>query len=327
MTLIDGHPPARVVPTAFLTGFALVAFAAHSILCRLALRDDAIDAASFSTIRIAGGAATLTLALGWMGQPRPASRSWTSAALLFLYAVPFAMAYRSLSAATGALILFGCVQLTMIAGALRGGERSHLLEWAGFALALGGLVYLLLPGLSAPSPVGAALMAIAGMAWGGYSLRGRKSAAPLLDTAGNFTRPVPLALAVTVVLLPQANVGVRGAVLALVSGVLASGFGYVAWYAALRGLTGPRAALVQLSVPSLPPLAESSCSTSGCLRVSWDPPRSCSVGSPLRSLPAGWRECQHPPLLTGDSALTRAHGRLIRNITRLAVSHLQRSTA
>lgn len=237
--------------TALLTILALLAFAANSILCRLALRDAAIDAASFSTIRIAGGAAALMLASASMRQPPRASGSWSSAALLFLYAVPFSIAYGSLTAATGALILFGCVQLTMIAGALWGGERSRGLEWVGFALALGGLVYLLLPGLSAPSPAGAALMAVAGIAWGAYSLRGRRSVAPLRDTAGNFARAVPLALAVTVLAVSRVNLSARGAALALVSGVLASGFGYVVWYAALAGLTGTRAALVQLSVPVL----------------------------------------------------------------------------
>ena len=237
--------------TALLTILALVAFAANSILCRLALRDAAIDAASFSTIRIAGGAAALMLASASMRRPSRASGSWTSATLLFLYAVPFSIAYASLTAATGALILFGCVQLTMIAGALRGGERSRGLEWVGFALALGGLIYLLSPGLSAPSPVGAALMAAAGIAWGAYSLRGRRSVAPLRDTAGNFARAVPLALAVTAIAVSRVNLSARGVALALVSGVLASGFGYVAWYAALAGLTGTRAALVQLSVPVL----------------------------------------------------------------------------
>lgn len=237
--------------TALLTVLALVAFAANSILCRLALRDGAIDAASFSTIRIAGGALALALAVAWTRPPRDASGSWTSAFLLFLYAVPFSLAYSALTAATGALILFGCVQLTMIAGAFWRGERSRGLEWGGFALALCGLVYLLLPGLSAPAPAGAAMMAIAGVAWGGYSLRGRRSVYPLLDTAGNFIRAVPLAVAVTMISLGGMRVSVRGALLAVASGVLASGFGYVAWYAALRRLSGTRAALVQLSVPVL----------------------------------------------------------------------------
>jgi len=161
----------------------------------------------------------------------------------------------SLSAGTGALILFGAVQATMIVSALRSGERPHRLEWCGLLLALAGLVYLVLPGLTAPPPGGSVLMAVAGTAWGFYSLRGRGAADPLLDTAGNFTRAVPFALAVSAIAFSKLHVSAAGLVLATASGALASGLGYVLWYAALRGLTATRAATVQLPVPVLTAIA------------------------------------------------------------------------
>ena len=175
--------------------------------------------------------------------------SWGSAALLFLYAVPFSFAYVSLNAGTGALILFGAVQATMLVAALSSGERPHLVEWVGLILALGGLVYLVMPGLAAPSPVGCALMVTAGIAWGVYSLRGRGASNPLAETGGNFARSVPLAIGVSMAAAPHAAFHAEGAVLAVVSGALASGLGYVAWYAALSGLSATRAATVQLVVP------------------------------------------------------------------------------
>lgn len=177
--------------------------------------------------------------------------NWTSAAMLFLYAISFSLAYLSLSVGTGALLLFGSVQMTMIVASLRSGDWPHPVEWAGIALAFWGLVYLVLPGLEAPSILGSALMVVAGVAWGVYSLRGRGSGSPLGDTTGNFIRAVPLIL---LILLPSRN-GVQlsrtGILLALLSGALASGLGYVIWYAALAGLTATRAAIVQLTVPIL----------------------------------------------------------------------------
>jgi drug/metabolite transporter (DMT)-like permease len=234
------------------TTLALVAFAANSVLCRLALRDGAIDAASFSTIRLISGAATLLLLT--TGHSKTAWRvdgSWTSAALLFLYAVPFSFAYLGLSAGTGALILFGSVQLTMMIAALRSGERPRPLQWLGIGLACAGLVYLVLPGLTAPPLGSAALMALAGCAWGFYSLRGRAATNPLAQTTSNFVRAVPMVLAVSALALPQLHVEPRGALLAVASGALASALGYVVWYTALRGLTATRAAVVQLAVPVL----------------------------------------------------------------------------
>lgn len=234
------------------TALALVAFAANSILCRRALGAGAIDAATFSTLRLASGAAALLLFSALRRSAgAPAGGSWTSAALLFLYAVPFSFAYLSLGAGTGALVLFGSVQATMIVAAIRSGERPHPLQWIGLGLALGGLAYLVSPGLRAPSATGSSLMAIAGISWGIYSLRGRGTSDPLFDTAGNFARAVPAALLVSLVCLRQARVTPAGALLAIASGVLASGGGYVLWYAALTGLTATRAAFVQLPVPVL----------------------------------------------------------------------------
>ncbi|NIM01899.1 MAG: EamA family transporter [Acidobacteria bacterium] len=228
----------------------MVAFAANSILCRLALGDATIDAASFTTIRLASGALMLLLVSAMT--PRGAGRAgsdWLSAFLLFAYAVAFSFAYISLGAGTGALILFGAVQATMLIVALRTGERPHALEWIGLVLAVGGLVYLTLPGLSAPSPIGSALMAVAGVAWGFYSLRGRRAGNPKLATTANFVRSVPIAVIVSAIAVRQFSVSPRGALLAVLSGAVASGLGYVLWYTALKGLTATRAAIVQLSVP------------------------------------------------------------------------------
>ena len=246
-----------MLKTAALTAAALTAFAANSILCRLALRSGAIDAASFTSIRMASGAVMLLLILaltrgarGTRGARSSQSR-WAAAALLFLYAAPFSFAYLELSAGTGALILFACVQATMLLGALRSGERFKWPEALGLAIALVGLTYLVSPGLAAPSPLGSALMAIAGVSWGIYSLRGRGSADPLGDTASNFIRAVPLALLVSLVAFRGAHLSPRGIALACASGALASGLGYTVWFAALRGLTAIRASTVQLTVPVL----------------------------------------------------------------------------
>lgn len=223
------------------------------MLCRLALGGDTIDAASFASIRLASGGTLLFAIVIFSGtrNSHGVRGNWVSAAMLFAYALCFSFAYLSLTAGTGALILFGTVQVTMISVALHGGERPHYIEWAGLLLALGGLVYLVFPGLTAPSPVGAGLMAAAGIAWGVYSLRGRGSNHALNDTAGNFVRSVPLAVVASVLAFPAIQISARGAILAVASGAVASGVGYVIWYAALRGLTATRAATVQLSVPAL----------------------------------------------------------------------------
>ncbi len=181
------------------------------------------------------------------------SRRWRAQSRVPVSATAFAFsfAYVSLSTATGALILFPTVQMTMVVTALWWGERPRLLEWLGLSIALCGLVYLVLPGLSAPSPLGSLLMTVAGISWGVYSLRGRGAVNPIAVTTDNFVRSVPLVLGVSLVLLQMIQVSPKGALLAVASGSLASGVGYIIWYAALRGLTITRAAAVQLSVPIL----------------------------------------------------------------------------
>lgn len=235
--------------TVFLTAVAMVAFAANSVLCRLALGAGLIDAASFATVRTISGAVLLAAIL-LLRQKKVAARpDWRSVVALYLYMVFFAFAYLSLSAGTGALILFGAVQLTMFTVALRSGEPFPLVSWAGLALAIAGLVYLVSPGLTAPDPLGAALMTIAGISWGAYSLVGRSAKDPVEATAHNFLYAVPLVVATSLVFIGDLAVTAAGAAYAVVSGAVASGVGYVIWYTALRGLTGTGAATVQLSVP------------------------------------------------------------------------------
>jgi drug/metabolite transporter (DMT)-like permease len=230
----------------------MVAFAGNSVLTRLALGRAEIDAATFSTFRIAGGAGMLlaTTALAESGKVR-LTGSWASAAVLFLYAIPFSFAYNSLTAGTGALILFALVQVTMMVAAVSAGERPHRSQWIGLMLALGGLIYLVLPGLQAPSPSGSVLMAMAGIMWGVYSLRGRGSVNPLQLNMSNFVRTLPLVIVVNLLVTSQIHVTTSGVLLAVGSGAITSGLGYVLWYTALRQLTAARAAIVQLMVPVL----------------------------------------------------------------------------
>jgi drug/metabolite transporter (DMT)-like permease len=231
----------------------MVCFAANSILCRMALKGDAIDASRFTIIRLASGAAVLSLILLITARRRPARTdgNWISAAMLFLYAMTFSFAYVSLAAGTGALILFGAVQLTMILGALRSGERLAPGEWLGGGMAFAGLVVLTSPGLTAPSLLGSVLMAVAGIGWGVYSLMGRGAANPLGDTAGNFLRTLPFLVVPVLFLPPGVHLSMNGVLLAVVSGAVASGMGYAIWYMALRGLTATHAAFVQLTAPVL----------------------------------------------------------------------------
>ena len=211
-----------------------------------------IDAASFAAIRTIAGALMLAVILVARGEITLAIHGhWRRASMLFTYMVFFTFAYLSLSAGTGALILFGAVQLTMFIVALRSGETFSPLSWVGFALAIAGLVYLVSPGVTAPDPVGAIMMAGAGIAWGLYSLLGRGAANPLIATGGAFIAATPAIIVVSLIALAAGKTHVTGsgAALAVASGAIASGLGYVVWYAALRGLTATRAAIVQLSVP------------------------------------------------------------------------------
>jgi len=250
---MESRPSA--LKTSLLTALTLIAFAANSLLTRMALGEASIDAASFVTIRLTSGAAML-LAITAFTSPskvhiKSAKGHWTAAVMLFLYAIAFSFAYLQLAAGTGALILFGTVQVTMILAALKQGEKPTPLEWIGLAVALAGLAYLVSPGLSAPPIVGSALMIVAGIAWGFYSLIGRSAKEPIANTMNNFLRAVPFACGVSLVSLPSLHVSPAGLLLALLSGALASGVGYALWYAALKGLTATRAATVQLSVPVL----------------------------------------------------------------------------
>jgi drug/metabolite transporter (DMT)-like permease len=233
-----------------LTAVAMLAFAANSLLCRLALQQDHIDPASFGAIRLAAGAVVLACVMRGKGQAS-ARGDWRAAGYLFAYVALFSFAYVSLAAGTGALILFSAVQLTMLAAGLLAGERFTLAGWLGTALALLGLAVLLLPGAAAPSLAGAVLMAGAGAAWGGYSLRGRGAADPLAATAASFLRAAPRGLLLALVFAAHSHADARGLGLAVASGALSSGLGYVVWYAALRRLTALRAAVVQLSVPPI----------------------------------------------------------------------------
>lgn len=235
--------------TLALTAIAMTAFAANSLLCRMALEAGQIDAASFSTIRMFSGAVTLLLIWAVQRTRMPLRAHWRGPATLFVYMALFTFAYITLGAATGALILFGAVQLTMFAFALRSGERFTGVAWAGLAAAISGLIYLVSPGLAAPDPIGALMMAGAGVAWGLYSLEGRGAADPLMATAANFLCATPLVLVVSLLNLESLALTTNGIVLAIASGAIASGCGYVIWYAALRGLTAGRAAAVQLSAP------------------------------------------------------------------------------
>lgn len=237
------------VRTLALTAAAMVAFAANSVLCRLALGAGLIDAASFATVRTVAGAVLLGVILLLRSGKRTDRPNWRSVVTLYLYMVFFSFAYLSLSAGTGALVLFGAVQLTMFVVALRAGEHFSALSWIGLTIAIAGLVYLVSPGMTAPDPLGAVLMAVAGISWGFYSLVGRSASDPVEATAYNFIYAVPLVVATSLVFMGRFDVSAAGAAYAIASGAVASGIGYVIWYAALKGLRATSAATVQLSVP------------------------------------------------------------------------------
>jgi drug/metabolite transporter (DMT)-like permease len=239
-----------------LTLLAMIAFAANSLLCRAALKQTSIDAASFTFIRIFSGAAALWFIMKMRNTAWKEAGNWPSGLALFAYAAAFSFAYNSLSAGTGALLLFGAVQATMILWGLRRGERLHAIQILGLVAAVSGLVVLLFPGLSAPPLIGSILMLGAGVAWGIYSLRGKAARDTIAATAGNFLRAVPLAAIVSIALLPWARLDRAGITYAVISGAIASGLGYVIWYTVLSDSMpirlGPTsAATVQLSVPFL----------------------------------------------------------------------------
>lgn len=255
--------------TIALTGLALVCFAANSVLCRLALGANEIDANSFTLIRLASGSVFLLLLSGITSlnrSPSPAAPAttdirppsteirkgnWISAFLLFQYAYCFSLAYTLLSAASGAIILFASVQITMLMVAFIKGSRLHALEWLGIVLAFTGFIYLMYPGISAPSPLGFFLMVLSGIAWGGYTLRGRRSISPLTDTTWNFLRSLPF-IAVALLFFHQGiQFNSHGLALAIASGAIASGLGYAIWYRALTHISTTQAAVLQLFVPVL----------------------------------------------------------------------------
>lgn len=241
--------------TATLAVLALLAFAGNSLLCRAALAHTDIDPASFTAIRILSGAMMLVLLLALRPGPVPAAGSWRSAAALFIYAIAFSYAYTGLSAGTGALLLFGAVQATMLVAGLLGGTRWRAAQALGLGLALAGLTGLLWPGLSAPPRGPALLMLAAGAAWGFYTLRGRGLPDALAATTGNFMRAAPLAVLAAGLAWPWLKPDFEGALLALASGALTSGLGYAIWYAALRGLSPQAAGSSQLAVPVITALA------------------------------------------------------------------------
>lgn len=235
--------------TLMLTTLAMLAFAGNSLLCRVALKETGIDPASFTAIRVLSGALVLGLTLCMQGTLRRMQGDWGTGFWLFAYAACFSFAYTSLNAATGALLLFGAVQATMIGVGLWRGERLTWRRGAGYACALTGLVGLMLPGLAAPPLAGASLMIVSGIAWGVYSIRGKGAGDPTLVTAGSFVRAVPFAVVLGMATLSTASLDPAGVALAAASGGITSGAGYVIWYKALRGLTVTSAATVQLTVP------------------------------------------------------------------------------
>ncbi len=243
--------PNASLRVSLLIVLAMLAFAGNSLLCRIALRDTGIDAATFTSVRLASGALLLAILLRTRGKRPTAGGTWPMALMLFAYAAAFSFAYRDLTAATGALLLFGAVQLSMMGWGLWRGERLRGLRLAGLLLALAGLVALLMPGLTAPPPLAAALMIGAGVAWGAYSLLGRGAGDPVAATGGNFLRSIPFAALLSLAALDQQAADHTGLAYAVLSGALTSGLGYVLWYAALPALSATAAATIQLSVPAI----------------------------------------------------------------------------
>ena len=244
-------PKMHIIKPLVFTALALIAFAANSVLCRLALGGRTIDAAGFTSVRLLSGALVLLCILKFCDNKIGSSTkgSWSAAFMLFLYAVTFSFAYLTLNTGTGALILFGSVQITMILRSLFSGNRLLPIEWMGVIVAFSGIVYLVLPGVTAPSFTGFSLMTLAGIAWGLYTLKGRGSTNPLSDTTYNFLRSVPFVIVLGLLFFRNVHISREGMILAAISGGITSGVGYTLWYMALRGLSATQAAVVQLSVP------------------------------------------------------------------------------
>lgn len=241
--------PAQSHRTLLLTALAMLAFAGNSLLCRLALRDTAIDPASFTALRLASGAAVLLVLLR-LGSPRKAPQgNWLAAAALFVYAGSFSLAYVELDAGVGALVLFGSVQLGMTSWGLLKGERLTGIQSVGLIIAAAGLALWLLPGSGAPALGGTLLMILAGLAWAGYSIIGRGAGDPLANTAGNFLRSAPLGVLLLLAYAGSLQIDSLSVLYAVLSGAVTSGLGYAIWYAALKNLTAIQGASVQLSVP------------------------------------------------------------------------------
>ena len=241
----------------FNTLLALFAFAGNSVLCRLALEDQAIDAGSFTSIRLISGIIVLAIILYFTQKISPdtslknkkSTGSWKSAIALFIYALTFSYAYISLETGAGALILFSAVQITIIAGSLLKGIRLMRLEWSGLFIAFLGFIYLIFPDLSTPSLFGLVLMTISGIAWGIYTLNGKTSNNALKDTSYNFFRTLPFIIILSIFILPSISLTLEGIVLAVLSGGIASGLGYAIWYSALKEISSIQASVVQLLVP------------------------------------------------------------------------------
>lgn len=233
------------------TIFALLAFAGNSVLCRLALGEKTIDAASFTIIRLLSGIIILIILATITRKPKGtrSKGSWLAASMLFIYALAFSYGYTSLTTGTGALILFGAVQIAMIMISITSGNRLHYSEWLGLLIAFLGFVYLVMPSLTTPSLMGFILMTISGVAWGFYTLAGRSSQQALNDTAYNFLRTLPFIVVLLIFTFQDSTITQEGILLAALSGAIASGLGYSVWYIALRGLSVTQAAVVQLFVP------------------------------------------------------------------------------
>lgn len=252
---MDSSTHSDKLKTYLYTFAALIAFAANSVLCRLALKDGAIDPAGFTNLRLISGALTfIVLQALFSGRNQKLNNrksAYFSALMLFIYAVAFSFAYITLDTGTGALILFGAVQLTMIITSWVRGKRLGSWEGLGITISFSGLIYLVYPTLSTPNVLGAVLMAISGAAWGFYTLAGKQASDPFLATAMNFKLTLPLVVILALVTLPNLTITLQGAIFAVLSGSLASALGYTIWYQALRGLQTSEAAVMQLSVPIL----------------------------------------------------------------------------